>query len=105
MRIQWSSWIADDKGVIDFARVRQFVSTLLALAGGVTVVAAVILELALKVDLPSGMVLIACGVLVGPLTGGFVADGISGVLASRRIEAGQAKGRRVSDTAAAPEGS
>jgi hypothetical protein len=95
--IQWGTLIAGENGAIDYARVRQLVSVVLALLGGGVVIAAVILELALKVDLPSGMVLIACGVLVGPLTGGQVADGIAGTLASRRITRGLQAGRRTSD--------
>jgi hypothetical protein len=97
--IRWQTLIADDEGAIDFARMKQLVSIVLALVGGGVVIAAVILELALKVDLPSGMVLIACGVLVGPLTGGQVADGIAGQLASRRISRGLAVGRRGTDPA------
>jgi hypothetical protein len=95
--IRWGTLVADANGVIDFARVRQLVSVVLALVGGGVVIAAVILELALAVDLPSGMVLIACAVLVGPLTGGQVADGIAGTLASRRISRGLQAGRRTAD--------
>ena len=102
MSVNWQSLIADVQGTIDYARLGKLVSILLALLGGLGLLAAMIVEIATKADVPTGTILITCGVLIAPLTGGHVADGISGVLASRRIQKGAQASRRTSDQVAPP---
>jgi hypothetical protein len=95
-RIDWSSLIADPAGQIDYVRVRQLVSVLLA------VVAGVILALAMANIVAANEVLaMGAGMLVVPLTIGKAVDGLRGAAdrrETRAIIAGQVPGRRAVDT-------
>ena len=95
--VQWVTLVADPQGVIEYVRVGRLVSIGLAVLGGLGMLVALAVEIVVKADLPTGMVLIVSGALVAPLTGGQLADGISGALASRRISRGLQVGRRADD--------
>jgi len=102
MSIKWQSLLTDQTDAIDYAKLGKLVSIVLALLGGLGLLTAMAVEIATKVDVPTGTILITCGVLIAPLTGGHIADGISGVLASRRVQAGVQVSRRASDQVTAP---
>lgn len=91
--IRWSSLIADDGGGIDYVRVRSLVSVLLALVGG----AATIWVIFLARDVNETLVGIAVAACVLPLTGGKIADVVSGRTLSAKVQAGTAPGRRTTD--------
>lgn len=92
MSIKWSTLIADDGGNIDYARLRSFVSVLLAVCGGALMIFAGAMEIVREHDLPTDHVLLAAGALVLPLTGGRIADGVSRRLQKPAPEADHAEG-------------
>jgi repressor of nif and glnA expression len=77
MKVEWDTLVADEKGVIDYNRIRNLVSILLAVAGGCVIVMAAVVELTKLVDVHTDALLIAAGVLVAPITGGAVAGAIA----------------------------
>ena len=96
MSIRWSTLIANPtNGSIDYARVRSLVSVLLATVGG----AATIWVIFLARNVNETLVSIAVAACVLPLTGGKIADVISGRSVSASIQAGTTAGRRNSDQA------
>ncbi|HEX7123879.1 MAG TPA: hypothetical protein VF178_15990 [Gemmatimonadaceae bacterium] len=74
MPIRWSTFITDAEGVVDYDRVNHFIPALLALVGGIVMVAAAVLEVATRVQLPTEQILIVGGALVLPMTGGQIAS-------------------------------
>lgn len=70
MPIRWSTFITDADGVVDYDRVNHFIPALLALVGGIVMVAAAVLEVGTRVQLPTEQILIVGGALVLPITGG-----------------------------------
>lgn len=98
--INWSTLIADPiTGSIDYARVRSLASIFLAIVAGVMAVTVVYIVR----DIDTGLVSIAVGALVLPLTGGKIADGLSGRSKSASIQSGSAPGRRSSDSTPKPD--
>jgi len=94
--IRWSTLVADEKGVINYGRVRGFVSVGLATLAGIATVWVVFMARDVNETLV-GIMVAAC---VAPLTGGQVADGLRGVrerAATAKVVAGEAPGRRASD--------
>lgn len=75
--IQWSSLVCDDAGRFDYSRVRSLASVLLAVLAGLVVVAAAVIELGLRQEVPHTALLIAIGALVAPLTGGKIGDALA----------------------------
>jgi hypothetical protein len=73
MTIRWGSLVASPEGEIDYIRARGLVSILLALAGGLAVIAG----LSGLLNAPTDIVMIGVGALVLPLTGGKIAEGIA----------------------------
>ncbi len=73
MTIRWGSLIASPEGEIDLGKLRGLTAILLALAGGVAVIA--VMSGLLKA--PTDIVMIGVGALVLPLTGGKIAEGIA----------------------------
>ena len=71
-------WITGPDGAVDYSRVRDFISVVLGVIGGLVVVGAAILELVLNRHVPETQVLITVAVLVAPITGGTVADKLKG---------------------------
>lgn len=98
MTIRWGSLIATPAGEIEWGRVAHLLS-------GVACVVALGLLLALALtDWVNNPDAVDTAVWAGmlPITGGTVAGAINGRLQSRRIAAGDAPGRRASDTAERP---
>ena len=96
--IRWSTLVADDKGVINYGRVRGLVSVILATVAGIATVAVVFVVRDINEYLV-GIMVAAC---VAPLTGGQVADGLRGIkerAATAKVVAGESPGRRASDPA------
>lgn len=96
--IRWSTLVADDSGIIDYPRVRSLVSVILATLGGVAAVWVIFLVR----EVNETLVGIVVAALVAPLTGGKIGDAIAQRKASKetaRVVAGQAPGRRASDSA------
>jgi hypothetical protein len=73
--IKWSTLIADDSGVIDYARLKSFTAIVLGLLGAAVVLGAAVLELGLRETLPDSAVSTAVYALVVPLTGGVLMTG------------------------------
>ena len=96
--IRWASLIASSDGTIDYVRVRSLAGVVLAFAGGIVAIWVVFIARNINETLV-GMVIAA---LVLPLTGGKVADALSGRSLSPKIQAGEAPGRRNSDSTPAP---
>jgi hypothetical protein len=97
--IRWASLIASPTdGTIDYVRVRSLASVLLALGAGVMAVWVVFIARQIN----EALVSIAVAALVLPLTGGKIADGLSGRSASSAIQAGTQPGRRASDPGITP---
>ena len=71
-------WITDPEGNVDYARVRSLVSVALAVAGGLVMVGAAVLEVALRQHVPETQILIMGAALVVPITGGLIADKLRG---------------------------
>ncbi len=82
--IVWTSLIADEYGVIDYARLSRFVSVLLAVAAGIIVIVGAVLELGFRVQLPSEHANTATWVMLAPITAGKVSDAIAGLLARKK---------------------
>jgi hypothetical protein len=74
MPINWSTWISGPDGTVDYVRVKSLVSILLALAAGLVMLAAAVLEVVSRVDIPTTHVLITGGAMLLPLTGGYMAS-------------------------------
>jgi len=93
MGIRWASLVADAKGEIEYARVRSLVSVVLGIIGGVTAIWVVFVDR----ELNEGLVYAMTGALVLPLTGGKIADALSGRSKAAAIIAGTSPGRRSTD--------
>lgn len=98
--IRWASLVAADDGMIDYVRVRSLASILLALGAGIMAVWVVFIAR----EINETLVGIAVGALVVPLTGGKIGDALVQRKANKetaKIVAGEAPGRRSSDSTAA----
>ncbi len=97
MTIRWGSLIATPSGEIEWPRVAHLLSAI-----------ACVIAIAMLVADAFGFVpnsdAVTTSVWAGmlPITGGQIAGAVSGRLASSRIRAGEAPGRRASDTAETP---
>jgi hypothetical protein len=100
--IHWGTLLADPAtGVIDYARVRSFVSVCLAAVAGIATVWVIFLARDVNEYLV-GIMVAAC---VAPMTGGKIADGIAqraAAATTARVVAGDVQGRRVSDSSVPP---
>lgn len=101
--IRWSTLVADPAtGVIDYARVRSFVSVCLASLAGIATVWVVFLT---SRDINEYLVGIMVAACVAPMTGGKIADGIAqraAAATTARVVSGDVQGRRVSDSSVPP---
>jgi hypothetical protein len=97
--VRWSTFLADANGVVDYVRVRALVAVLLAMLGGLATVWVVFLTEKNINEYLVGMMVAAC---VAPLTGGKIADVLSGRSKSAAISDGRQPGRRSSDAALRP---
>lgn len=79
--VHWATLVADENGTVDYVRVRQLVSILLSLGGGLAMLVAVAIELFADRELHMDALLFAGGALVVPLMTGRIADGIGARLA------------------------
>lgn len=102
-KIQWSTLICDtdaegqSTGRISLHRVRKLLA-LVAFVFGISVaVLATLIEVLTQVSVPVTMVGMLMGACVVPITGGQISDAIFGSRVSKKIQAGEATGRRSSD--------
>jgi hypothetical protein len=100
--IRWASLVADTKGDIDYMRVRSLASVILALMGGAAVLTAMVYEIMGK-QFGNESIMLGTAALVVPLTGGKIADALSGRSKAAAIVAGTAPGRRSTDVSQPPE--
>lgn len=93
MTIRWGSVIANPAGEIEWERIAHLIAALAAL-----VAIGLLLALALT-DWVNNADAVDTAVWAGmlPITGGAVAQGISGRLRSRKIAAGEVPGRRAGE--------
>lgn len=85
MPIRWSTLITDADGTVDYDRVNHFIPALLALVGGIVMVAAAVIEVATKVQIPSEQILIVGGALVLPITGGAIGSMVGKHLQAKAV--------------------
>lgn len=103
MPVNWSTLITEgDQGQISLHRLRKFSSIVAFWFAVAIVMVATAIEVLTKIEVPTDMVMIAVGALVLPITGGQVSDAIFQSRVGRKIEAGEAPGRRSSDTLVPP---
>jgi len=99
--IRWASLVADAKGEVDYMRVRSLASVVLALMGGVAVLTAMVYEIMGR-EFGNQSIMLGTAALVVPLTGGKIADALSGRSKAAAIRAGRAPGRRSTDSSPEP---
>ena len=90
--VNWASAITDSQGDVDLVKVGRLVAILLGLGGGLVLM----LAMTSVVEAGAHMVL-GVSVLVAPLTGSKIADGIAGLRQSGQIQRGERAGRRAED--------
>ncbi len=97
-KIEWSTLICDaGSGRISLHRVRKLLALVAFVFGIAVAVIATLLEVFTGVSVPITMVGMLLTVCVVPITGGQISDAIFGLRQSKKIQAGQAPGRRGSD--------
>lgn len=98
--IRWGSFLTTPDGEFDPPRARATVAILLALIGGIVLIAAATLELLGHAGEHTANLLYMGGILVGPLTLGKSVDAARGIvdkLRASKIQNGDAPGRRATD--------
>jgi hypothetical protein len=95
MPIKWETLITEGDGRISHHRLRKFLALILGALGGLVIVAAMVIGMFTEIS--TAALFTGGGLLVAPITGGQVADAISGKFHSDRVNAGKAPGRRATD--------
>ena len=97
-KIEWSTLICDaGSGRISLHRVRKLLALVAFVFGVAVAVIATLIEVFTGASVPVTMVGMLLTVCVVPITGGQISDAIFGTRLSKKIQAGQAVGRRPSD--------
>jgi len=95
MPIKWETLITDGDGRINHHRLRKFLALILGALGGLVIVAG--MAIGMFTEINTTALFTGGGLLVAPITGGQIADAISGKFVADRINAGKAPGRRSTD--------
>ena len=101
MTIKWDTLITEPQegGRISLHRLRKFSTIVAFWCGCLVAIVATLVEVLGGVEVPTSMILITVGALVAPIMGGQVSDAIFGTRLSKKIQAGEAPGRRARDSA------
>src|SRR5574342_297501 len=102
MSIKWETLITDPEftGRISLHRPRKFSTIVAFWFGCLVAIVATLIEVFGKAQVPTSMILILVGALVAPIMGSQVSDAIFQTRLTGKIQAGEAPGRRSSDTQA-----
>ena len=102
MTIRWSTLVAGDDGAVDMSRLRSTAGVILALLGGVLMVVVTLVSLLTTATIDLTLYGIMVGGLVLPLTGGKIADSLTGRSLSSKFLAWKAPDRRSSGSQPQP---
>ena len=103
MSVRWSTLVAGNDGAIDMVRLRGTASVLLAMCGGVLMIVVTLASLLTSLTIDLTLYAMMVGATIVPLTGGKIADGLTGRSLSAKIVAGKAADRRGSGPQTPPE--
>ena len=102
MSVRWSTLVAGDNGVIDMVRLRGTASVLLAMCGGVLMIVVTLASLLTSLTIDLSLYAMMVGATIVPLTGGKIADSLTGRSLSSKFLAGKAPDRRSSGSQPQP---